>query len=45
MTDPLSIAASVAGLITIGAQLLMIIESVQAKSSNELRTLFKEVGT
>ena len=44
MADPLSIAASVAGLITIGAQLLTIIGSVQAKSSNELKTLSKEVG-
>lgn len=43
MADPLSIAASLAGLITIGAQLLSIIGGIQAKSSKELDTLSKEV--
>lgn len=44
MADPLSVAASVAGLITIAAQLLTIIGSIQAKSSDELTQLSKEVG-
>lgn len=41
--DPLSIAASVAGLITISTQILGIISTVKSKNNKELDSLTREV--
>lgn len=41
--DPLSIAASVAGLITISTQILGIISSLKSKNNKELESLVREV--
>lgn len=41
--DPLSIAASVAGLITISTQIVGIISSVKQKNNQELELLSREV--
>lgn len=41
--DPLSIAASVAGLITISTQILGIISTVKSKNNKELDSLSREV--
>lgn len=43
--DPLSIAASVAGLITISTQILGIISTVKSKNNKELDSLSREVAT
>ena len=43
MADPLSIAASVAGLITISSQLIVIIGNIRTKNNKELEDLSKEI--
>jgi hypothetical protein len=41
--DPLSIAASLAGLITISTQIISIIHTIKSKNNKELDSIFREV--
>jgi chromosome segregation ATPase len=44
MSDPLSISASIAGLIGLATQVLSLIGNIKSKSSNELDALSREVS-
>jgi hypothetical protein len=41
--DPLSVAASLAGLITISTQIISIIHTIKSKNNKELDSIFREV--